>query len=305
MSPAGGVNCRTMTATSLLFSLAGLRTRLECAPADFAAEVLARFGPFIGPDDGETPADFTAQVTFVGAQARISDADLQVFLAGGECRFDTAAASGKLSLATRSANLTLRSTSPIAQMEYFLRILYALLAEAHGGLMLHCAGIMAQSGAHLFIGQSGSGKSTAASLSRGRGVVMNDDLIVLRPEKDCWIAYGTPFWNFETFDRDGQTSSAAVAGICTLIKDLDVYLEPLSTAAAVAALIGSCPVVNGDPGRALDLLTRCRQIVREVPVQQLHFRKDPSFWDMLEASEGRHLHPPAVFAGAVRTKDGG
>ena len=64
-------------------------------------------------------------------------------------------------------------------------------------------------------------------------------------------------------------------------------------AAAVAALIGSCPVVNGDPGRALDLLARCRQIVRAVPVQQLHFRKDPSFWDVLEVDEGR------------KTKDGG
>ena len=165
--------------------------------------------------------------------------------------FDTAATSGELSLATRAANLTLRSTSPVAQMEYFLRILYALLAEAHGGLMLHCAGILAPSGVHLFIGQSGSGKSTAASLSRGRGMVLNDDLIVLRPEQGRWIAYGTPFWNFETIDRDGQTASAAVAGIYTLVKDPNVFLEPLSAAAAVAALIGSCPVVNGDPGRAL------------------------------------------------------
>ena len=293
MSPDDRVNCRTMTATPLLFSLAGLRTRLECSPHDFAADVLERFGPFIGPDDGETPVDFTAQVTFEGAQAHISDADLQVRLAGTDCRFDTAAASGELSLATRSANLTLRSTSPIAPMEYLLRILYALLAEAHGGLMLHCAGIMAPSGAHLLIGQSGSGKSTAASLSRGRGVVLNDDLIVLRLEKDCWIAYGTPFWNFETIDRDGQTVNAVVAGIYTLVKDLEVYLEPMSAAAAVAALVSSCPIVNGDPGRAPELMARCRQIVRAVPVQQLHFRKDPSFWDVLEADGGR------------RTKDGG
>jgi hypothetical protein len=282
-----------MTATSLLFSLAGLCTRLECSPTDFAAEVLARFHPFISPDDGETSVEFTAQVAFAGAQAHISDADLHVWLAGAECRFDTAATSGELSLATRVANLTLHSTSPIAQMEYFLRILYALLAEAHGGLMLHCAGILASSGVHLFIGQSGSGKSTAALLSRGRGMVLNDDLIVLRPEQGRWIACGTPFWNFETIDRDGQTARAPVAGIYTLIKDPNVFLEPLSAAAAVAALIGSCPVVNGDPGRALGLMARCREIVRTVPVQQLHFRKDPSFWGVIEADEGQ------------KTKDGG
>ena len=178
-------------------------------------------------------------------------------------------------------------------MEYFLRILYALLAEAHGGLMLRTAGIMAPSGVNLFIGQSGSGKSTVASLSCGRGVVLNDDLIVLRPEQGRWIAYGTPFWNFKTIDRDGQTASAEVAGIYTLAKDLDVYLEPMAAAAAVAAMISSCPVVNGDPARAPELMARCRQIVHEVPVHRLHFRKDPSFWDVLEVDEGR------------RTKDGG
>jgi hypothetical protein len=281
-----------MTAPPLLFSLAGLRARLECRPNNFAANVVARFGPFIGQDDGSTPVDFTAQVTFEGAQASLSDADLRVRAAGAECSFDTPAASGKLSMAARCANLTLRSTTPIAQMEYFLRILYALLAEAHGGLMLHCAAIMAPSGTHLFIGQSGSGKSTAASLSLGRGVVLNDDLIVLRPEEGCWIAYGTPFWNFETIDRGGQTARAAVVGICTLVKDPNVYLEPISAAAAVAALVSSCPIVNGDPGRVPELMARCRQIIRAVPVQQLHFRKDPSFWDVLEADEGR------------RTKDG-
>jgi hypothetical protein len=282
-----------MTAPPLLFSLAGLRTRLECSPHDFATQVLARFGPFIDPDNGGTKVDFTAQIMFEGPQASLSDADLQVHLTGAECRFDTAAATGKLSLVTQSANLTLRSTSPIAQIEYFLRILYALLAEAHGGLMLHCAGIMAPSGVHLFIGQSGSGKSTAASLSCGRGVVLNDDLIVLRPEQGRWIACGTPFWNFETIDRDGQTASAAVAGIYTLAKDPDVYLEPLSTAAAVAALISSCPIINGDPARALELMARCGQIVRAVPMQRLHFRKDPSFWGVLEVDEG------------PRAKDGG
>ena len=67
----------------------------------------------------------------------------------------------------------------------------------------------------------------------------------------------------------------------------------MSAAAAVAAMISSCPVVNGDPARAPELMARCRQIVRAVPVQRLHFRKDPSFWDVLEVDEGR------------RTKDGG
>ena len=52
-----------MTAPPLLFSLAGLRTRLGCAPHDFATQVSHVFGPFIGPTDGETPMDFTVELT--------------------------------------------------------------------------------------------------------------------------------------------------------------------------------------------------------------------------------------------------
>jgi hypothetical protein len=277
---------------SLLFDLAGLRTRLECFPPEFATGVLARFRPFATPAERDAPVDFLAEVTLAEAQAAPSDADLQVHLSGPECDFRTAAASGALSLASRRAELTLHSSSPTVQVEYFLRILYALLAEAHGGLMLHCAGVLTPKGAHLFVGHSGSGKSTAASFSRHRGVILNDDLIVLMPDGRRWIAHGTPFWNCETTDRNGQIGSGAVIGIYKLVKDRDVFLESMPPAVAVAELFSNCPIVNGDPARTPELLARCRQIVRATPMQRLHLRKDPAFWEALETHEEQ------------RTKDG-
>ena len=192
-------------------------------------------------------------------------------------------ASAEIRLAAALARLWLTDMAPLAGVEYFLRVIYALLADQEGGVLLHAAGLLtpADGRVRLFIGRSGSGKSTVAALSP-HAIVLNDDLALLRQDAaGRWIAYGTPFWNPETLTRSGETASGPVAGIYRLAQDREVYLEPLSPATAAAELAANCPVINGDLERLPGLLARCRRLVADVPVQRLHFRKDPSFWDVL------------------------
>jgi hypothetical protein len=282
-----------MNVTILTLNLAGTRVRLEISPETFAARIREHYRPFVCEDVSAAPPALTARVMHEGSQAPLAEGDFSVRFAGAECLLDSPGACGRISLVDRHAEITLRSALPLASLEYFLRTLYALLIEAQGGLMLHCAGVLTASGVQLFVGHSGSGKTTASALSSGHAVVLNDDLIVLLPEDGRWRAYGTPFWNFAAVNREGQTASGFVIGIHKLVKDVQVYLEPISRAAAVAELFANCPVVNADPGRAPRLLARCRQLATAVPMQQLHFRKDPSFWEILKKDEG------------PKTKDGG
>ena len=111
--------------------------------------------------------------------------------------------------------------------------------------------------------------------------VLNDDLVLLRPEGAGWTAYGTPFWNAETLARDGQNAHGPLAGVYKLVQDRQVYLEPLSPAAAAAELVANCPVVNGIPELLPGLLASCRALAGAIPVQRLHFRKDPDFWGVI------------------------
>lgn len=110
--------------------------------------------------------------------------------------------------------------------------------------------------------------------------------MILLPEANHWIAYGTPFWNFATLHRAGQTLHGPVVGVYKLVKDSEVYLEPMSPAAAVAELFTNSPVVNADAARASRLLARCQKFALAIPVQKLHFRKDDSFWAWLEPVGG-------------------
>ena len=63
------------------------------------------------------------------------------------------------------------------------------------GMAVHAAGVVVNGRAILFMGRSGSGKTTTAGLwSRQPDVtVLADDLVVVRQQGDQFIAYGTPW----------------------------------------------------------------------------------------------------------------
>jgi len=265
--------------------LAGWRIRLDIEAPALARQAMDRYDAFISADD--VSAFFTARVEVAGrgVDGRTNpEMDLsldQTSDTDSEYRLDAPGFRAHIELARGVGKLTLASAAPLAGLEHFLRALVALLAFREDGLLIHGAGLRSEDGVHLFIGQSGSGKSTVVALSPD-AVALNDDLIVLRPQGQDWVACGTPFWNMEAGHREGQTTSGPLAGIYKLVQDRNVYLERLSPAAATAELVANCPVINGSPAHLAALISRCRQLASAVPTRRLHFRKDGSFWQVLE-----------------------
>ena len=108
----------------------------------------------------------------------------------------------------RSASLALAAPD-VADVDYFLRAVLAVLAYERGGLLVHAAGFVRHGQAVLLSGRSGIGKSTSVRMSVGlpETAALGDDLILLLPGPVGWRAHGTPFWNYETplAWRAGQT----------------------------------------------------------------------------------------------------
>ncbi len=214
----------------------------------------------------------------------------------GRLVFAASGYAGYVDVAKWQGELALSSVQPVDDADYFLRCAFALLAFEAGGLLLHAAGLVRRDHAYLFLGHSGSGKTTVARLSSS-ALVLNDDLVLLWPTEDRWWAYATPFGN-------PSSQPVTVAGraplrvLLGLVQDREVRLERAGPALAVAEMVGNAPVVSADPGRAEALLARCQQIVRAVPYYRLHFRPDDSFWrvvdDELDAAHGA----PAGSSGA-------
>ncbi len=169
-----------------------------------------------------------------------------------------------------------------AEVDYALRVAAALLAFEAGGLLFHGAGVLthpsgSQKGptVQLFFGPSGSGKTTTAGFAPP-GQVLNDDLVVLLPDSRV---YATPFTNPSQVRPNPLCG--VLGGLYRLVKDDVVFAQPLRPALALAVLLGCVPVISADPQRAAALVGRVETLLQSVPVYDLHFRRDPSFWAAL------------------------
>jgi hypothetical protein len=230
----------------ICLSLADWIVELLVEPPALAAQVAQRYAPFACANVGA--ADLRVAVSFeTGGDTAYSLLQAPVVAKGEEYLLDAREFYGMIAPLRGQAELRMRSVVPAREIEYFLRVALALFAWARGGLLAHGAAIQDGDAAFLFIGQSGSGKSTLVSLSRGRhGVVaLGDDLVLLKPAGQGWRVYGTPFWNAQTGMRAGQTASGPLKAIYKLVQDQDVFVEPMSSAAAAAELLANCPACAG------------------------------------------------------------
>lgn len=186
---------------------------------------------------------------------------------------------GSLDFSHQSGWIRPASSFFIEEIDYFMRVACALQAFRMGGLLFHAAGVVREERAYLFLGPSGAGKTTISRLS-GENNILNDDLVLLRSHASGWTVYSTPFFNpTQVAPRGGK--QAPLAGMYGLVQDSCVYLEIPTPGQALAELVASVPVVSTDTRRAVELLTRCQSLIADVPVLRLHFRKDDSFWELI------------------------
>ncbi len=202
--------------------------------------------------------------------------DLPISFDGGRVVIDLLGFHGWIDIEQGKGEISLPNRRTIENIDYFLRLVAALMIFDAGGIMLHAAGIASSDRVNLFLGHSGSGKTTIARFSPNESV-LNDDLVALYPEGDEWVVYATPFWN--TSQVRPLNKSGRLDSIYCLTQDYRVYLENLSPAKALAELISSVPVITSDSERCSALLTRCQAISRAIKIYLLHFLPDNTFWN--------------------------
>ena len=232
--------------------------------------------------------DVLLQVTidYVGQQRTSSLLDTGTRFKDGICHFIAEGYQGFIDMRREKGELILSSKHPLEDVDYYLRVAYAIMAFEAGGIMFHAAGIVKDDYAHLFFGHSGAGKTTVARVSKD-SIVLNDDLLILIPEtiKDSrtsyWLAYATPFWNPTQVAPSNQ--HAQVTGLYRLVQDQEVFLEPMGSSQALAEVVSNVPVIPDDPSRVGLLLQRGSTLVEDVPVKSLHFLPDDSFWEVIDA----------------------
>ena len=155
-----------------------------------------------------------------------------------------------------------------------LRILYAQAALVRDAVSVHASCVSLEGRGYLFLGRSGTGKSTHARrwLEAFPGChLLNDDNPVLRVEDGTVTAYGTP-WSGKT--PCYRNEYAPVAGIVRLQQSPQNRFTPLCGPEAFAALLPSCSAIRRDARLQDALHDTLVRVAGLVPVGRLECLPD-------------------------------
>ena len=170
-----------------------------------------------------------------------------------------------------------------------LFIFTCLVMVNRGRLMVHGAGIKKRKGrgGYLFLGNSGAGKSTVASLS-GNDVVLSDDATVIEVAGDACNIHATPFSQVG-IDRGPQKrlylKQEKLAKVLFLHQSAEIAIEPREQRNAFTELLTQhlhCFAIMGEPLKR-QAFHLCHRVCETTPAFDLYSRKDPGFWELVMA----------------------
>ena len=166
---------------------------------------------------------------------------------------------------------------PVNALEYPLDELVTIHRLSLGeGVEMHALGVVDEfDRGHLFIGHSGSGKSTSARLwQKHPGArVLSDDRIILRCENGHTRMYGTP-WHGDA--GLALADSADLSGIYVLAHGSHNKLMPMPAGRAAAELLARSFVPHHSADGLASTLQILDRITREIPCSRFEFIPDQS-----------------------------
>jgi hypothetical protein len=191
--------------------------------------------------------------------------------------FDTTALRGEILLSSGTYEPELRA------LENFIRCAVAWCAAARGGALVHAASAERNGKGYLFYGESGAGKSTLSAVSK-RGRVVSDDLsLVLRRPGGGLDLVGSPFRG--TYEEGPPVIGRfPLAAGFRIVKADRAEVRQAPPLVAFGQLVGNLTFVAEAFGERPDLFASIEEAFAGTPLLHLHFRKDDSYWDAIDAA---------------------
>lgn len=254
--------------------IAGFGLRLKSDHSGIISILKRRYGKFRGGKN----TGFSLEVS--GAARRQNPFKPVIVLVGSRLGLERGDFKSSLDLDTGAGSL--RAAANEQCLDAFLRSLISFILMREGGFMLHSAGIVKNGKAHLFLGKSGAGKSTLSKLAAAAGAeVISDEINLLRFEKGCFRACGSPFWG--EMRADGRPGSWPLGGIHLLGKARENRLSACPGGEALKLLLRCLVNFDKSPLAAELALKNASRLLAKAKFSRLDFSKaDGSFLDLIK-----------------------
>jgi hypothetical protein len=175
----------------------------------------------------------------------------------------------------------------VATLLKLLFVFTCLVMVNKGRLMVHGAGIKKRKGrgGYLFLGTSGTGKSTVAALSSG-DMVLSDDATVIAVAGGACHIFATPFRQVGS-ELGGRKrlymQQEKLDKLLFLHQSAENSIQPREQRNAFTELLKEhlhCFEVMGEPLKR-QAFYLCRAVCEMTPAYGLFFRNDPGFWELV------------------------
>lgn len=167
-------------------------------------------------------------------------------------------------------NTVCHDTLDISQMRFAMWVMFGVVLSENRAIAIHSSTIEKQGRCILFLGESGTGKSTHTRLWRENiedAHLLNDDSPIIRLKDGEARVYGSP-WSGKT--PCYRNLSYPIAGFCRLSQAPHNIIRKLPTIAAIGALLPSCPPAFAHDDYLQDLIcSTLGEILRRVPTYHL------------------------------------
>jgi hypothetical protein len=202
-----------------------------------------------------------------------------------DCRSEAVVKDHPYKVATFNADFT-RGTiaiSPqvLSPLDYPLDEVIVMNLLARGrGVELHSCGVIDHDGrGHLFVGQSGAGKTTTARLwGDDAREIISDDRIIIRDVDGVLMMFGTP-WHGEA--ELSSPSVVPLSAVYLLTQSTENAVQALPASDAVARLFCCCFPLFHDPAGVGYTISMLETIAQRVPVSELRFTRDRAAVDVI------------------------
>jgi NDP-sugar pyrophosphorylase family protein len=182
----------------------------------------------------------------------------------------------------------------LAIFNWALVFLYQHAAVCLGkkSCFVHAAGVGFGNRAFLFVGPSGSGKSTVARLMsemNSEVEVLSDEICIVDWDRSGLVVYSTPFFGEH---RGRRNTYYPLQGIYFLQQAKLANLKLCKGKDAVFQLIKEMPHFELKKLASFDLpykLEMAVSILERIPTYELSFRRDLSFWSLVQKEIPRNL----------------
>jgi hypothetical protein len=216
----------------------------------------------------------------------ITEATISSYCQGGLLLFNPDSSEGRIFLLNKGA----KRFRPVYRL---LWIYFSQVLGERGSCFVHAAGLAHDGKGYLFMGESGTGKTTIAKLIP-ECTVLSDDGPILLKQNGQFRVCPSPYHQMlhsEELDKAFIRMRAKLIGLYFLIKDDQLWVEELSGDRALLMItarhIHFFHYLSNEAKKAL--FNSLCGVCSKIPSYYLHFRRDDQVWKIIRDQQHRRM----------------